>query len=445
MKNRIIDKLTIPQIVVCIYLSLILSGAFLLMLPVSSQAGTWTNFVDAIFTATSAICVTGQVTLNTAEHWSAFGQTIIITLIQIGGLGFLTIWMLFFTIRGAKVNLKQRNLVLETLNLSSSYGMQDIVKNIVKVSLSIQALGALALSLVLIPRLGLSTGFFYSIFHSISAFNNAGFDLFGDSLIGFQDNSYILLTIASLVFSGGLGFIVWMDIISFPKNKKLTRYSKFTLILTGIILTISIIFIGLSEWRYGTFNHLSLGDQLANIIFMAVTPRTAGYANVDYMDVSHAGLFMTFILMFIGGSSGSTAGGVKVSTIGLVVMFMYRMFKGEEINVFSRHISYDNVKRAFFIIFVGIIMIISSSMILFITEEIPHGFGMEYILMEVMSCFGTVGLSLGLTPDLTVIGKVVLMLLMFVGRVGLMTFFWSLGGPKKESKVHYPEMNIMVG
>lgn len=445
MKNRILDKLTIPQIVVSIYMSLILFGGFLLSLPMSSKSGTWTNFIDAMFTATSAICVTGQVTLNTAEHWSVIGQTIIITLIQIGGLGFLTIWMLFFTIRGAKINLKQRNVVLETLNLSSSYGMTDVVKNIVKVTLSIQALGALALSFVLIPKLGLKTGFFYSIFHSISAFNNAGFDLFGDSLIGFQDNSFVLLTIASLIFSGGLGFIIWMDILSFPKNKKLTRYSKFTLIMTGIVLVVSILFIGLSEWRWGTFSHLSFGDQLANIIFMAVTPRTAGYANIDYVDVSHAGLFMTFLLMFIGGSSGSTAGGVKVSTIGLVVMFMYRMFKGEEINVFSRHIPYENVRRAFFIVFVGIIMVISSTMILFITEEIPQGFGMEYVLVEVLSCFGTVGLTLGLTPDLTVTGKFVLMLLMFVGRVGLMTFFWSLGRHKTESKVHYPDMSIMVG
>lgn len=441
----LMNKLTIPQTIVVVYFSLIMLGGTLLSLPLASASGEWTSFIDAVFTATSAICVTGQVTLNTAEHWSVFGKTVIISLIEIGGLGFMTLWMLVFVLSGRRTNIKQKQIVLESLNLTTSHGMPEIVWYIVRFTLSVQALGALLLSFVLIPQLGWQRGFFYSIFHSISAFNNAGFDLFGDSLIGYQSNSFVLLVIAFLIIAGGLGFLVWRDILTFRRNKSLLRYSKLILTWTLGILLVSTLLFGLAEWNNPVFSGLSVGDRIANIFFLAATPRTAGYVNVDYTMLSHVSLFITIILMFIGGASGSTAGGAKVSTIATVSTFLYRTFRGQELRVFNRTLTMDVIRRAFFILFAGFMLVLVSSLILLYTEEIPSGFGIEYILMEVVSCFGTVGLTMGLTPHLTSVGKIVLMLLMFIGRVGLITFFWSIGEHRTESKIHYPEITIMVG
>lgn len=443
--ERIFNRLSIPQTIVLAYFSLILFGGFLLSLPIASASGTWTSYIDAVFTATSAVCVTGQITLNTASHWSVFGKTVIISLIEIGGLGFMTIWMLIFLLSGKKTNIKQRQVMLESLNLTTTYGMQSIVWYIVRFTLSVQAIGAFLLSLVLIPQLGWVKGFFYSVFHSISAFNNAGFDLFGDSLIGYQNNTYLLTVIAFLIIAGGLGFLVWRDLLTYRKNKKLLRYSRLTVTWTVAILLISFLIFAISEGINGTFSHLSWGDWIGNIFFLAATPRTAGYANIDYTLVSSMGIFLTLILMFIGGSSGSTAGGAKISTIAVVSTFIYRTFRGQEVRMFSRTLTNDVIRRAFFIFTMGIILVLTATSILLITEEIPAGYGIEYILMDVLSCFGTVGLTMGLTPDLTFIGKIVLITLMFIGRVGLMTFFWSLGEHKTESKVHYPEMTIMIG
>lgn len=443
--ERIFNRLSIPQTIVLAYFSLILFGGFLLSLPIASASGTWTSYIDAVFTATSAVCVTGQITLNTASHWSVFGKTVIISLIEIGGLGFMTIWMLIFLLSGKKTNIKQRQVMLESLNLTTTYGMQSIVWYIVRFTLSVQAIGAFLLSLVLIPQLGWVKGFFYSVFHSISAFNNAGFDLFGDSLIGYQNNTYLLTVIAFLIIAGGLGFLVWRDLLTYRKNKKLLRYSRLTVTWTVAILLISFLIFAISEGINGTFSHLSWGDWIGNIFFLAATPRTAGYANIDYTLVSSMGIFLSLILMFIGGSSGSTAGGAKISTIAVVSTFIYRTFRGQEVRMFSRTLTNDVIRRAFFIFTMGIILVLTATSILLITEEIPAGYGIEYILMDVLSCFGTVGLTMGLTPDLTFIGKIVLITLMFIGRVGLMTFFWSLGEHKTESKVHYPEMTIMIG
>lgn len=443
--ERVFERLSISQIIVLAYFSLILFGGFLLSLPLASVSGTWTSFIDAIFTATSAVCVTGQITLNTNSHWSVFGKTVIISLIEIGGLGFMTIWMLFFLLSGKKTNIKQRQVMVESLNLTTTYGMQSIVWYIVRFTLLIQAIGAFLMSFVFIPQFGWVKGFFYSIFHSISAFNNAGFDLFGDSLIGYQNNTYLLTVIAFLIIAGGLGFLVWRDLLTYHKNKKLLRYSRLTLIWTFAILLISFLIFALSEGLNGTFSHLSWGDWIGNIFFLAATPRTGGYANVDYTSVSYMGIFLTFILMFIGGSSGSTAGGVKISTLAVVSTFIYRTSRGQEVRVFSRTLTNDVIRRSFIIFSMGAIMVLTATSILLLTEEIPAGYGIEYILMDVISCFGTVGLTMGLTPDLTFIGKIILITLMFIGRVGLMTFFWSLGEHKTESKVHYPEMTIMIG
>ena len=443
--GNIFKFMSISQIIVSVYIGLIIIGGLVLSLPMSSASGDWTRYLDALFTATSALCVTGQVTLNTTTHWSPFGKMFILLLIEVGGLGFITLWMLFFMMRGSKANMRQRIVLLESLNLPADFDLKKIVTYIVQFTLFIQFIGAILLSFAFIPQFGWITGILYGFFHSISAFNNAGFDLLGDSLIGYQTNFYVLFVISMLIIAGGLGFLVWRDLLTYRHNHKLLRYSKLTLIGTATLLIAGFILFILSEGINGTFNHLSLGDFLMNTFFLSVTPRTAGYANIDYSHLSTLGTFITLILMFIGGSSGSIAGGVKVSTIMVTSMFLIRYFTGKPFTIYARTIKIATIRRALFLILAALSIITFASMVLLLTEEIPHGFGIEYILMEVISCLSTVGLTMGLTPNLTIIGKIILIILMLMGRVGLITFLWSIGSHRNNSTIKYPEMNIMIG
>ncbi len=441
-----LKKLTIPQQIVMGFLTTVLLGALLLTLPIAAKSQQATPFLDALFTATSAVAVTGQTVVNTAEHWTLFGKTVIITLIEIGALGFMSIIVMIFVFMGKKMTLKQRLLVQEAVNLDNLKDAQFLIRYIVKLSLSVQLLGALLLSFDFIPRFGLRKGLYYSFFHSISAFANAGFDLFGDSLIGFQENPLVILTISFLIIFGGLGFLVWRDLLAYPKRKKLAMHTRLTLITTFSILLLSFILFSISEAKHGTFGHLSLPHRILNYFFLAVTARTAGYANIDYVQVSHMGIALTLILMFIGASSGSTGGGIKVTTFATVILFIRSRFTGEQVRYRHRAIPKQKVDKSLLITVFGLLVIIMGTFILLLTEEIPQGFGLEYVLVEVFSVFGTVGLTMGLTSHITQIGKLVLILIMFTGRVGLLTFLMSMGariGEKPE--IEYPEENILIG
>ena len=440
-----LKKLSVPQYLSLGFLLVILTGATLLSLPISSQSGEWTPFIDTLFTATSATCVTGQVIYNTAAHWSLFGQLVIITLIEIGGLGVMTLIVLLFLFLGKKLNLKDRLLVHDALNLDQSNDAIVIVKYVLKFAITVQLLGALVLSTQLIPQFGWLKGVYFSLFHAISAFCNAGFDLFGDSLISYTSNPVIILTIAFLIIFGGLGFIVWRDLLTYRKNKKLLLHTKLTLVLTISLLVGSTILFFIAENGRGTFDDLGFGYQWLNSFFLAATPRTAGYANVDYATLSLASLFLTCILMFVGGAPGSTAGGIKVTTIATLVLYLKASLKGEVPIVGKRSISKDTVVKAIMLLLISITMILSVTFILTFTETIPEGFGMEYILVEVFSCFGTVGLSMGLTPHLTIIGKVLLSLMMFMGRVGLLTVIMSFASKSRKEGIRYPDGQILIG
>lgn len=443
--SKLTDNFSIPQIIISTYASLILLGGILLSMPISSADGTWTSFIDALFTATSATAVTGQVTLNTAEHWNYFGKTIIITLIEIGGLGFMTIWVVFYNYLVGRPNLKARQAVSESLSLSGGDKLQVKISSILRIALSIQAIGALLLSFVFIPDFGVIKGIYYSVFHSISAFCNAGFDIIGNSLVSYQDNTYILLVIAGLVMSGGLGFIVWEDILNYRRTRKFRNYSRIILITTISLWAGGTILFGLIEGANGTFDHLPLGGRIVNYFFLSVTPRTAGFANIDYANLDQGSIFLTILLMFIGASSGSTGGGIKVTTLIVILVVLYRSMHNDTNHIFKRSISSDTVRRAFFVFGAGIIISTVAAFILLNTETIPGGYGIEYILFEVISCISTVGLTMGLTPNLTTIGKFVLILLMLIGRVGLLTFLWSFAGKKHKSRIKYADMNILVG
>lgn len=443
--SKLTNNFSIPQIIISAYASLILLGGILLSMPISSADGTWTSFIDALFTATSATAVTGQVTLNTAEHWNYFGKTIIITLIEIGGLGFMTIWVVFYNYLVGRPNLKARQAVSESLSLSGGDKLQVKISSILRIALSIQSIGALLLSFVFIPDFGVIKGIYYSVFHSISAFCNAGFDIIGNSLVSYQDNAYILLIIAGLIMSGGLGFIVWEDILNYRRTRKIRNYSRIILITTISLWAGGTILFGLIEGANGTFDHLPLGGRIVNYFFLSVTPRTAGFANIDYANLDQGSIFLTILLMFIGASSGSTGGGIKVTTLIVILVVLYRSMHNDTNHIFKRSISSDTVRRAFFVFGAGIIISTVAAFILLNTETIPGGYGIEYILLEVISCISTVGLTMGLTPNLTTIGKFVLILLMLIGRVGLLTFLWSFAGKKHKSRIKYADMNILVG
>ncbi len=440
------SRLSIPQFIAVGFAFTILSGTLLLMLPIASQSGEMTSFLNALFTATSAVCVTGQVVLNTAAHWTYFGKTVIILLIEIGGLGFMSVIVLVTLFIGKKLNLHQRRALADAINLDSVSDAQKLIKYIIKFSLMVQMVGALILSTDFIPRFGLLKGIYFSLFHAISAFCNAGFDLFGNSLEGFQQNPLVILTIASLILFGGLGFIVWRDVLSYRKDKKLLLHTRITLTTTLSILTISFLLFWVSELKHGTFAHLGFFNQLTNTLFLAVTPRTAGYASIQYTSLSHMGIFLTLILMFIGASSGSTGGGVKVGTVATVFIYLFSKFTGKDPSFGNRSIPKEKIVKSIMILVFGILLISFASMILLFTETIPQGYGIEYVLMEVFSCFGTVGLTMGLTPNLTAVGKVVLIIVMFAGRIGLLTFFMSIGNiGEKTEHIKYPEGNILVG
>lgn len=438
-------NLSVPQTILLGFATVILLGTGLLMLPISQQPGVETTFVDALFTATSAVCVTGQITLNTLTHWSYFGKTVIISLIEIGGLGFTSLVVMGFALLGRKSSIKNDLVLLESLNIDSMAESKQLMFYVIRFALTTQGLGALLLSVDFIPRLGWAKGIYYSLFHSISAFCNAGFDLFGDSLIGFRDNTYVVLVIAFLIFSGSFGFIVWRDVLTYFKNKRLLLHTKVVLMMVGIILISSILLIAFIGEQNPYFADLSVTDRIANYIFLAITPRTAGYTTVDYAQVGLPLVMITIILMFIGASSGSTGGGLKITTLFVLGLYFIRTFQGKEMTAFRRSIPTEYVRRALLLLIGSITLITVASLLLTITETIPEGFGLEYILMEVVSCFATVGLTMGLTPDLTTFGKLLLILVMFIGRVGILTFMWAFGDTKKESGIHLPEGKIMIG
>lgn len=443
---KMIQKLSIPQYIVLAYALVIAVGGFLLWLPISAVTGASTSLIDAIFTATSATAVTGQVTLNTAEHWNYFGKTVILILIEIGGLGFMTIWVLLYSnIFKRQTNLKQRKVVAESLSLSGGVSVQSTVISILRFSFSVQFLGAFLLSFSFIPKYGASKGIYFSIFHSISAFCNAGFDLLGNSLIDYQNNPFVLMVIAALIMTGGFGFIVWEDLFNYRKNKKLQPYTKVVLISTVSLWLVGMILFWISESKNGTFSHLPFGQQVVNYFFLAVTPRTAGFANIDYAQLSSGSIFLTIMLMFVGASSGSTGGGIKVSTFAVVLIVIYRSINHDRFKIFNRAISTATMRQAFFIFSSGLTVGTTATFILLLSETIPAGFGIEYVLFEVFSVMGTVGLSMGLTPSLTIIGKIMLILLMLIGRVGVMTFLWSLAGQRPDPRIKYPETDLLVG
>lgn len=435
----------------------ILIGAILLMLPISSNGKTWTSFIDCIFTSTSAVCVTGLVTLDTGSHWNYFGKTVIIILIQIGGLGFMSFATLFALILGKRITLRERLVMQEAMNTFNLQGLVKMAKYILMFTFSVEGIGSLLMSTQFIPRYGFFKGLYYSIWHSVSAFCNAGFDLFGTrdnlfpSLVDWQGNPVIILTIGALIVIGGLGFSVWADIYNYKSMKGLSLHSKIVITITAILVFSGAILMYLIEYdNPNTMGNMSLIDKITNSLLASITPRTAGFNAIPTGDMMPVSRFLTVILMFIGGSPGSTAGGIKTATFGIIIMAIFCTIKGkEDTEVYKKRISRDLVLRAFIIATIGFALVIGVTMILTVTERhsgpLGQGFSLEYLLYEATSGFATVGLTLGVTPYLSIIGRILIMLCMYAGRVGPLTIALSLAKNKSSSSIRYPEDKILVG
>lgn len=434
------------------FLLIIALGTLLLMLPVSSADGSFTPPLDASFTAISATCVTGLITVDTAEHWSVFGQIVILLMIQTGGLGFMSIAVLLSLIVKRSVTPRERMLVAMSYNLGSYDNIGVLIKRIGIGTLCIELAGAAVLSTRFIPLFGVGDGIYKSIFHSVSAFCNAGFDLFGNysgrftSLTAFSGDVTVNITIMLLIITGGIGFIVWNDIANMITRKKpLSVYSRFILIITVILIAGGTAMFALFEWNNpATLGGMTTGNKLLASAFQSVTLRTAGFCTVDQGALTQSSQLTSIVLMFIGGASGSTAGGVKVGTIGVLIYTVWCVALGkDEAVLFRRKISNSSFMRAAAVVAVQIFLVIAGTLAITALSDCS----IIDSAYEAASASGTVGLTVGITPALDTISKLILMALMYFGRVGILTVTYAVMVNLHESNavISYPDANMLIG
>ena len=423
------------------------------MLPISSVNRVFTNPLTAYFTSTSATCVTGLVLVDTDIYWSSFGKTVILTLIQIGGLGIMSMAMMFNILLNRRVTPKERVVFVQSMNLFSGEKMFSFIKNMLAFTFTFEGLGALLLSFKFIPMFGFGEGVSKSIFHSVSAFCNAGFDIFGrfsgkfSSLEFFADDLYVNLVIGFLIICGGLGFIVWYDIYkAIKEHRKLMLYSKMVLTISAFLIISGAIIFSATEWNNpATMGEASVGGKFLRSLFMSITCRTAGFSTIPLADLDGSSKVLAMALMFIGGSSGSTAGGIKTVTFAIIIISVFQITRGnKDVNIRKHRVESNIILRAFALMIIAGIMVMLSSFILSFTEK-----GQDFInvAFEAFSAFGTVGLSTGVTPDLSNIGQLVLIALMFFGRVGIITITYAIlmGLDSDKQNFRYPKANICIG
>jgi len=437
-------KLSPYQILSASFAALILLGAFLLSLPISSASGQSTNFMDALFTATSAVCITGLIVVDTGTYWSLFGQLVIILLVQAGGLGIMTMTTLIALLIGKKINLRQRLIMQEALNQLTLSGIVRITIYILKMTFLIEFIGGTILALHWYGEYGLSS-IYLGYWHSISSFCNAGFDLLGNSksLTGYVSDITINLTVATLVLLGGMGFAVIADVWTTRSFTRLSLHTKIVLVTSTVLLLTGTIVIFLLEYNNpATLGTLSWPDKVLSSFFQSVTTRSAGYNTISISGLETATLFFMSILMFIGAAPGSTGGGIKTSTFAVLMLVVWAIIRGkQDIEVFHRSIPRQIIYRAFAVAFIASLLVIFITMMLVIQENHPF----ISLLFEVVSAFGTVGLSTGITPTLSDASKFWLIITMFAGRVGPVTLALALALREKKQSVHFPEGKIIIG
>lgn len=439
-------KMKPSQVLVLGFGILILIGATLLNLPVASTDGMSIGFLDALFTSSSAVCVTGLVVVNTLEHWTLFGQIVILILIQVGGLGFMTMATLISLLLGRKITLKDRLIMQEELNSVSMSGLVKLTQYVIKSTLMIEFIGVVLLATAFVPDYGMVKGLWLSVFHSISAFCNAGFDILGNSMMDYVGHPIVMITVSALVIIGGLGYFVYLDITKHRLDwRKYNLHTKMVLSISGFLLASGFVLVLMTEFSNPeTLGHLNFLEKIFAAFFQSVVPRTAGFNSINMGMVRPATAFLLILLMFIGGSPGSTAGGVKTTTIGAIIIGMVAVVKGnKDMEVYKRQLPISQVLRATAVTGIAFALITIVTMILSLTEKTDF----LDILFEAVSAFGTVGLSRGLTPHLTFLGRIIIIITMFIGRLGPLTMAFAFARKGRENKgmYHYAQEKIIVG
>lgn len=439
--------LTQTQSIALGFFCMIVIGTLLLMCPFSSRTGIAVSPLDALFTAASASCVTGFVVCDTYTQWSLFGQLVILVLVQIGGLGFMTIATLFSFLLRRKISLRQRGILQESMNSNQIGGMVRLVWLVLKGTLLFEGVGAVLLSIRFVPMLGFGTGIYYGIFHAVSAFCNAGFDLMGrfspySSMVQFRDDWFVNLVLIVLMVMGGIGFLVWKDVCTWKWHwKQYTLNTKIVLTVSGILLFGGAALFALLEWN-GVFADQPAGKKVLSALFASAAVRTAGFSTVDLAGFSDSSRLLHFFLMFIGGSPGSTTGGIKTTTLAVLFLGVLASIQHkEDMNVFHRRLEDDAVKRASAITVINLGLALSAGMLICSVEHVP----MMDALLESFSAISTAGMSIGITRNLHVVSQVVLIFMMFCGRVGSLSFALSFAERKRQAPVRQPEEKISIG
>ena len=428
------------------FLLVISLGTMLLMLPAASAAGSETPFIDALFTATSATCVTGLIVYDTGTYFSLFGQLVILSLIQIGALGIMTISASFFVIIGQKMKMRSASLIQNVVGENNRFDMVNLVKHILLVTVSIEIIGAGLLYLNLSKDFGTGISTLYSsVFHSISSFCNAGFSLYSDSLMRWYNDVWINLIICGLVIIGGIGFPVIQDIVQMVRHKQkflhLSLHTKIVLVTTLLLLVVGTVLFFMSEYN-NTMHNFTLGERLTASFFQSVTTRTAGFNTIDNSQLSDSSILASLFLMFVGASPGSTGGGVKTTAFFILLATVIAMFKGRRnVTAFNRKISQEYIKRVIALVTVSASLLFV--MIYFLVSFEHSSF--DKVIFEAFSAFATVGLSMGITADLTQSGRIIIIMLMYLGRIGPLTLGFAISQKVKKTQFDYIEEKINIG
>lgn len=441
-------KMTRIQTIALGYFCVLFVGTLFLMLPFCSAGGKWTDFLTALFTATSATCVTGLVVVDTFTYWSIIGQLAILLMIQIGGLGFMTMGIVFFMFLKRKISLNTRGLLQESMNMNQVGGIVRLAKIALIGTAVMEGIGAVLLAFRFIPEFGVPKGIYFAVFHSVTAFCNAGFDLMGgysgeySSLVAFQEDIVVNVVICVLVIIGGIGFSVWNDIRQHKWMwKKYSLHSKMVLSCSAVLLFGGAILFYLFE-KDNLMADMGIKDIILSSFFSSVTARTAGFNTIDTAALTPASKLLTIILMFIGGSPGSTAGGIKTVTIMVLVIYVWSNLRGKRgSSVFGRRLEEDAVRKASIVMIISLFLAMTACLAISFLQPLS----MEDIMFEVFSAIGTVGMTTGITRQLTTGSRIIIILLMYCGRIGSMSFALFFMERKKVPPVQCPMEKVMIG
>lgn len=445
MRFAFLKKLSLSRKLILGFMGAILIGTFFLMMPFSSAGDENISFLTALFTITSAVCVTGLSVIDVGKELSAAGQIILLIFIQLGGLGIMTFSSFILLLIGKKITYEERELLKEERNLENNGGILWFLKKIILTVVIIEGIGALFLTLRFAQDMEIKRAVYYGIFHSISAFCNAGFSLFSTNLEKYAGSFVVTMTTAYLIIIGGIGFTV-IDSILLATRKKVKRFdltSKVAILVSMILVILgTVLFLILEYNNSGTIGEMSFLKKVLASFFQSVTTRTAGFNSVPFANLTEGTVFLFCLLMFIGASPGSTGGGIKTTTFGVIIFYVISVVKKREsVVIFNRRIGWEVLNRAIVILILSLLYVGIITLVIVSIED----FTLEQTIFEVISAFATTGLSLGITSDLGTVSRILIICTMFLGRLGPMTFALALGGSNKVEKIQYPKENILVG